>query len=98
MSFKSKIGNLKSKIRSFRFRRLAVWVAPMKRRDIDLVDKQHAIEVIDLMLNDACGHSLQLENDLPAFAIECLDFDIHGSLHVAVQSGNTQAAFLTDLL
>jgi len=68
----------------FGFRQLVLGVGPMKRGEVDLVDKEDAIEMIDFMLHDAGRHSFQFPLVKIAFAIHRFDFHEFRSLYISI--------------
>src|SRR5690606_28704406 len=62
----------------------------------DVVDEQHAVEMIDLMLNAGREHALGLDLLRPALAVGEGDADFRRTLDLLVIFGDRQAALLVD--
>ena len=66
----------------------------MESLGVHLVDKQHAVEVVDLVLNNSGLEPLQLELDVSPLSVGGMDLDCVRPLHISVQAGNAKTAFL----
>ena len=73
-------------------------MGPVKRGFVDFIDKQDAVEMVDLVLDNFCFHGFEFEAHEVAFAVEGFDFDVAGARHVSVESGDAEAALLSGVL
>src|SRR5215211_2859494 len=71
---------------------LAQQQLPLQRTDT--VDEQNAIEVVDLVLQDASEQSLRRDANAFTRTVETLDHHRRGPLHDLLQSRDRQASFL----
>ena len=59
----------------------------------EMLHQQHAIEVVDLMLEDSAGKVIELKIELVTIEIETLHMHLSRSQDLPVQSGNREATF-----